>query len=238
MGSTNESSTPPRYEVPPGANVTDDLMERVAAAPDHAVFARKVAGGWHTVGYREFADQATALAAGLIAVGMAPGERVAILSATCYEWVLCDVAILLAGGVTVPLYETSSPEQVAWQLADSGAVGVFAGDPAQAAGASSVWSMTDGIEELTARGHVVPREDVERRRHIATAGSPATIVYTSGTTGRPKGCVITHGNLLSEVHSVLSADDIADTVITDRTPILLFLPLAHILTRVVQFAAL
>lgn len=241
--SHNDWSEPSRYAVPAQASITDDLMARVATSPDHPVFARKTAGEWRTVTCREFADQATALAAGLVAAGVAPGDRIAIMSETRYEWVLCDFAIWLAAAVSVPVYETSAPEQVAWLLADSGARGMFVANasmvPDGLPGPLDVWSIVDGdLDALAARGNEIDGEELDRRRHAITADSPATIVYTSGTTGRPKGCVLHHRNLIAQAHDITLADGVGDIVLTERTSILLFLPLAHILTRVVQLAAL
>ena len=110
----------------PEDNATDDIFDWAARDPDHAAFGRKVDGEWRPMTSKEFADQVTAVAAGLIAVGIEPGDRIALFSATRFEWLLADFAIWTAGAVTVPIYETSSLEQVRWILSDSGAVGLFA----------------------------------------------------------------------------------------------------------------
>ena len=212
--------------------------------PYHAAFARKVDGAWRTVTSREFAAQVTALAAGLIAAGVEVGDRIAVMSGTRYEWMLCDFAIWTAGAVSVPVYETSSPAQVAWILRDSGAVAVFVENQKYAAlveeaGAPSVrhvWLMDRGLTDLVAQGRSVTAGVVEQRRSGIRADTLATIVYTSGATGQPKGCMISHGNLVAEVRSVALADGI-DDVLNERATILLFLPLAHILARVVGLAA-
>ncbi|TNC24632.1 AMP-dependent synthetase/ligase [Amycolatopsis alkalitolerans] len=228
-------------------NAADDVFERAARDPGHAAFARKIDGTWQTVTSREFAEQVAGLAAGLIAAGIKPGDRVGVMSGTSYAWVLCDLAILTAGAVTVPVYETSSAAQVAWVLADSGATAVFTGDEhcraiveqANVSSVGRVWPMDPGtLDRLGAEGASVPGEAVRQRRLAVTPDSLATVVYTSGTTGRPKGCLLSHGNLAGEVGAVAVADGISDQVLTERASLLLFLPLAHILARVVQFAAI
>ncbi|WP_280844014.1 MULTISPECIES: long-chain fatty acid--CoA ligase [unclassified Streptomyces] len=226
-------------------NATDDIVDNALHHPDHEAFARKVDGVWRPVTSREFADEVRALAAGLMAAGIAPGDRIALMSGSRYEWMLCDFAIWTAGAVCVPVYETSSPVQVAWILRDSGAKAAFVEDEERArvvadAGVASVgqvWRMDGGFGHLTELGRSVSPELVERRRREVGADRLATIVYTSGTTGRPRGCLISHGNLVAEVRNVALADGIAENVLTDSTTILMFLPLAHVLARVVALAA-
>ncbi|WP_027927485.1 AMP-dependent synthetase/ligase [Amycolatopsis benzoatilytica] len=235
---------PVQYAGPSGpvvaddAVIADDLADWAAREPGHPLFARETPAGWRDVTAGEFAAEVRALASGLVAAGVEPGDRVAIMSATSYEWVRCDYAIWTAGGVTVPIYETSSAVQAEWIIRDSGAVAVFAGgekcaQTAVEAGARQVWR-TDGpdLDQLAALGN-----GAQPDRRGAGVDDPATIVYTSGTTGRPKGCVLTHRNLLAEVGAVLAAPGIRDQVLTPDSSVLLFLPLAHILTRVVQLSA-
>ncbi|MDH6449914.1 long-chain acyl-CoA synthetase [Streptomyces sp. SAI-149] len=237
--------TPAKYVTSPHVNATDDIVDNALHHPDHEAFARKVDGVWRPVTSREFADEVRALAAGLMAAGIAPGDRIALMSGSRYEWMLCDFAIWTAGAVCVPVYETSSPVQVAWILRDSGAKAAFVEDEERArvvadAGVASVgqvWRMDGGFGHLTELGRSVSPELVERRRREVGADRLATIVYTSGTTGRPRGCLISHGNLVAEVRNVALADGIAENVLTDSTTILMFLPLAHVLARVVALAA-
>ncbi|MFW6091078.1 MAG: AMP-dependent synthetase/ligase [Actinomycetota bacterium] len=241
-----EWSTPARYEVPAGANATDDVILNARLRPEHPVFAREVEGTWRPVTSREFADEVRSLAAGLIGSGVAPGDRIGLMAGTSYEWVLCDLAILTAGAVTVPIYDTSPASQAGWVLRDSGATAVFAGDErlrsvleqADVPEVRERWLM-DGasLTALADRGSGISAEEVEQRRRDVGSESLASIVYTSGTTGRPKGCVISHGNMLAEIHSIVLADGMSESVVTDRDSILLFLPLAHILARVVGYAA-
>jgi long-chain acyl-CoA synthetase len=247
MGGAQEWFTPSRYTVPAQACAADDVFEWSARAPGHAAFARKAGPGWDHVTSGEYARQVSRLAAGLIAAGIGPGDRVALMSATRYEWALCDFAIWTAGAVTVPIYETSSVSQVEWILSDSGAVAAFVENDhyravvarAQVPAVRHVWQLDDtSLAALAMTGEDVPDTEVSQRRLATGAAAPATIVYTSGTTGRPKGCVLSHANLIGEVRNVALADGVSDTVLTADSSILLFLPLAHILARVVQLAAL
>lgn len=237
--------TPAKYVTSPHATATDDIVDNALHRPDHEAFARKAGGVWRTVTSEEFADEVMALAAGLMAAGIAPGDRIALMSGSRYEWMLCDFAIWTAGAVSVPVYETSSPAQVEWILRDSGATAAFVEDEERArvvaeAGVASVgpvWRMDGGLGPLIELGRSVAPELVEQRRRGVGADGLATIVYTSGTTGRPRGCLISHGNLVSVVRNVARADGIAENVLTDRTTILVFLPPAHVLARVVALAA-
>ncbi|WP_458243604.1 AMP-dependent synthetase/ligase [Streptomyces sp. MAI_2237] len=237
--------TPAKYVTSPRANATDDVVDNALHRPGHEAFARKADGVWRTVTSREFADEVMALAAGLMAAGIAPGDRIALMSGSRYEWMLCDFAIWTAGAVSVPVYETSSAGQVEWILRDSGARAAFVeGEErarvvtaAEVASVRQVWRLDGGLGHLVELGRTVPRELVERRRRAVGADALATVVYTSGTTGRPRGCLISHGNLVAEVRNVAAADGITENVLTDRTRLLVFLPPAHVLARVVALAA-
>jgi long-chain acyl-CoA synthetase len=243
-----EISVPPNYVAGRHENLTDDVFDNADRWPDHVGFSRREDDGWVPVTYRELAEQVIRLAAGLMASGLQLGDRVALFSRTRYEWMLCDFAIWAAGGVTVPVYETSSAEQVEWMLGDSGAVAAFVEteDHAKTLAQVSfglpalrdVWVIDNGdLEELArTRRHVSP-ERVMSRRHSVTSDSLATIIYTSGTTGRPKGCAITHANLLAEVRNSCTAGGVQELVFNERTRTLHFLPLAHILARSIQLAA-
>jgi len=222
------------------------MLENAARRPDHAAFARKVSGQWRPVTSADFASEVTSLAAGLVAAGINPGDRIGLMSATSYEWTLCDFAILTAGAVTVPVYETSSAAQVEWIMRDSGATAMFVAnddlrataEKADVLDAKHVWLMDgEGLAALAARGQDFSPERVEQRRRNVTADDLASIVYTSGTTGRPKGCMITHRNLVAEIHNIVTADGVSETVLTEHDSLLLFLPMSHILARVVQLAA-
>ncbi len=241
-----ERATPPEYVLPAGVNAADDIFERAARDPGHLAFSRKTGGSWQPVTSEEFAGQVIAVAAGLIAVGIQPGDRIALLSATCFEWVVCDFAIWTAGAVTVPVYETSSVDQIRWILSDSGAVAVFIGNAhlsaavqrADVASIARLWQLDAGaLDELALAGRDIPADRVAERRRGVTAGMLATIVYTSGTTARPKGCPLSHGNLVAEARNVARAAGIGEHVLNERSSILLFLPLAHIFARAVHLCA-
>ena len=241
----NEFSVPPNYVPGLHESLTDDIFTYAEQFPGSANFLRQEGTDWVPVTYQELAGQVTRLAAGLIASGVRPGDPVVLLSGTRYEWMLCDFAIWTAGGITVPVYETSSAEQVEWILSDSGAVAAFVETEAHAATVAKsqlnltalrdVWVINSGgIDELTARGRDIPDEKVLEGRRAVTSDSMATIIYTSGTTGRPKGCVITHANLLAYIHNICTAEGVEDLVFNQDTKTLQFLPLAHILARSVQ----
>ncbi|MEV6932530.1 long-chain fatty acid--CoA ligase [Dactylosporangium sp. NPDC051485] len=240
-----ELSVAPVAVVGDETTLTDPVWQNATAAPDAVQFLRRVGGGeWQEVTCAQFRDSVTALARGLIAAGIQPGDRVGLMSGTRYEWTLIDYAIWAAGAVTVPIYETSSPEQVAWILSDSGAVACFVEtDVHRAALAKSRHPLPGGIgpwqiegrhsviDDLVAEGATVAVEDVERRRHDIDADDTATIVYTSGTTGRPKGCVLTHRNLSSGIRNMLPG---LRSLFGQDASTLLFLPLAHAFARIVQ----
>ena len=240
------------YGVPPLARV--EASESLAAAmfrrPDAdpaavALRRREPGGGWRDVTAGEFRGEVTALAQGLIAAGIRSGDRVALMSRTRYEWTLADYATWAAGAVTVPVYETSSAEQVEWILHDSGARAVIAETEAHEAVIASVrsrlpdlehlWRIAE-IDALTRGGVDVPGEEVARRLAATTAADLATIVYTSGTTGRPKGCELSHRCLLADVRNAVAA--LPELFEQPGASTLLFLPLAHVFARIVQIGVL
>ena len=239
-------STPPADDVAVDANAADDVFEWAARRPEHLSFAHKVEGKWRSVTARQFAERVLAVSAGLVAAGIRPGDRVGLIGETSYEWAVCDYAVWAAGAVTVPVYPSSSPAQIGWILNDSAAAAVLVQDErmcsvvldVRPACADRVWAVAGGgLDALAALAEAGPEQAGACGRRSAPADSPATIVYTSGTTGRPKGCVLTHRNLVAEVHSVLAAEGVAEEVLTENTKLLLFLPLAHIFARVVLLAA-
>ncbi|MEU5884161.1 AMP-dependent synthetase/ligase [Spirillospora sp. NPDC047279] len=231
-------------------SVADIPFVNAEEAPAEVVIRRQAGGGWQGVTAREFADEVRAAAKGLIAAGLAPGGRVALMSRTRYEWCVLDFAIWSAGGQTVPIYATSSADQVEWILRDSGAAFLVAETPENAETAASaaaalpdpvqVWCLDDGgLGKLVQAGEGVPDDEVTARRTALSPGTIATICYTSGTTGRPKGCVLTHGNLHAEAANTIELLHPIFTEITgDKASTLLFLPLAHILGRTIQIACL
>ncbi|MGC5411045.1 AMP-binding protein, partial [Streptomyces sp. DT225] len=238
-----EFSLPALYEVPSDGNLTDLIRRNAAQHPDVAVMSRKVAGVWTDVTAVQFLAEVRSVAKGLIAAGIEPGDRVALMSRTRYEWVLLDFAIWSAGAVTVPVYETSSPEQVQWILGDSGAVAVLVESDTHAAAVASVrdrlpglrhvWQIEKGaVDTLRAEGEGVFEETVDLRSAAAGADDPATIVYTSGTTGRPKGCVLTHRSFFAECGNVV--ERLKPLFRTGECSVLLFLPAAHVFGRLVE----
>ncbi|GAA2837714.1 AMP-dependent synthetase/ligase [Nonomuraea rubra] len=230
-----EYSVPVLVDVPASAGLADTVFRRAEQEPGAVVMRRKVGSGWPVVTAAEFRDQVVEVARGLIAAGIEPGDRVALMSRTRYEWTLVDYAIWAVGGVTVPIYETSSVEQVRWILHDSEAKAAFVELDTHeeavreaAPELRSIWRVDSTPEpgEATAA-------DVDERRKGVTSADLATIVYTSGTTGRPKGCRITHDNLLFTALNVLRGP--LEPLFARKDPAaLLFLPLAHIFARMIQ----
>ncbi|MET0525708.1 MAG: AMP-dependent synthetase/ligase [Nocardioides sp.] len=237
-----EYSTPPTMELPVTGNLTDDVVTNAREHGAVEVFSRPGADGWEGVTAAAFHDEVRAVAKGLVASGIAAGDRVALISKTRYEWTLLDYAIWFAGAVTVPVYETSSAEQVQWILQDSGARAVVAETPEHVARVTEVrgkltelnhvWSFTDNAIDILVRlGQDISEEELERRRTAAGPGDLATLIYTSGTTGRPKGCMLTHGNFMVELG--VAVDELEELFVSDAST-LLFLPLAHVFARIIQ----
>jgi long-chain acyl-CoA synthetase len=239
-----ESSVPAIATISESANLTDPVWNNAAGHPDEVQFQKKGPHGWTDVTCREFRDEVIAVARGLIAAGIQPGTRVGLMSRTRYEWTLIDYAIWAVGAVTVPVYETSSAEQVQWILSDSGATACFVetDEHAQVLGAvrgtldvlTQVWQI-DGarpaVAALKESGAGVETAEVEARRTALMAEDLATIIYTSGTTGRPKGCALTHRNMYTDIAN--SAPELGD-VLNRGARTLLFLPLAHSFARLIQ----
>jgi len=242
------------FSVPASVRVDDvDTLSTTVFAladeqPDAVALRRRVDDAWVDVTYAAFTAQVVDVARGLVASGIEPGDRIALLSRTRYEWTLFDYAIVAAGAVTVPIYETSSAEQVAWILSDSGAKAAVVEDHRHAATVTGtedapahVWRIVadadwpGAVEALTTRGASVPAAAVHERRTAARGDDLATLIYTSGTTGRPKGCELTHANLLAEVRTVIT---VLPEVLDGHGSLLLFLPLAHVFGKVVQCAVL
>ncbi|MEU1310757.1 AMP-dependent synthetase/ligase [Streptomyces cinnamoneus] len=241
-----EFSLPALYEVPADGNLTDLIRRNASLHPEVAVIGRKVDGRWEDVTAAGFLAEVRSAAKGLMAAGIKPGDRIGLLSRTRYEWALLDFAIWSAGGVTVPIYETSSPEQIQWILGDSGAVACLVETPAHEAAVESVrdrlpelaniWQIERGaLERLRAAGETLSDESVDERSALARADSPATIVYTSGTTGRPKGCVLTHRAFFAECGNAV--ERLKPLFNTGDSSVLLFLPAAHVFGRLVEVAA-
>ncbi|WP_138442977.1 AMP-dependent synthetase/ligase [Sinomonas susongensis] len=239
-----EKIVPPLVPHAVARNITDFVIEQAEKPANPALFARRgPTGTWHDVRATEFRADVERLAKGLIASGIGQGDRVGIMARTCYEWVLVDFAIWFAGGVSVPIYETSSPSQVAWNLGNSEAVAAF-GETAhhedmihvaiesEGLSVSNVWQMTPaGLDQLRSAGERVSDEQLEARRAAAGLDSLATIIYTSGTLGRPKGCELTHGNFVSLSENTIAA---VPEVFTPGAKTIMFLPLAHVFARFIS----
>lgn len=235
--------------IPPivSGNVTDHIEELVARNPHFPSLSVQTDEQWNIVTAEAFRSQVRSVAKGLIAEGLAAGERVAILSRTRYEWTVADYAIWYAGCITVPIYETSSPEQVEWIISDANVVATFfeaertthAFTPI----AAKVPHMTrsyifgnDVLAELSSKGMRISDDELTARRTSAKPSDPATLIYTSGTTGQPKGCIITHGNMMAEVDTLVKG--IPEVFDVPDASTLIFLPLAHVFGRLIQVAML
>jgi long-chain acyl-CoA synthetase len=249
-GAVREVRATPLVGAATSGSCADIPFTNAAEAPDAVVIRRKESGSWRPVTALAFAREVTAVAKGLIAAGLQPGGRVALMSRTRYEWCVLDFAIWAAGGQTVPVYPTSSADQIAWILHDSGATHLVCETPENAATVATavaelpepprVWQLDDGaLAALTSQGSPVADEEVTKRRAALTPVTTATLVYTSGTTGRPKGCVLTHGNLHAEATNTIELlHPVFREVTGQQASTILFLPLAHILGRTIQIACL
>jgi long-chain acyl-CoA synthetase len=230
------------------ASLADVLRATVARDPAGVLFQRRGLGGFEDVAAKVFADQVNELAKGFVAAGVRPGDRVGIMSKTRYEWTQLDFALWTAGAVPVPIYETSSVDQLAWILADSAAVGCIVENRGHAARLARVrdrlpelrhtWQIEPGdlpgLDDLASSGHGVADAELDARVTALHRDTPATLIYTSGTTGRPKGCVLTHGNFLDECSSAIAM--LPELFEREDASTLLFLPLAHVFGRMIQVA--
>ncbi|MFI6351910.1 AMP-dependent synthetase/ligase [Streptomyces sp. NPDC050743] len=231
-------------------SMADLPFTHAAETPDAVLLRRRDRGAWQPVTAAAFAAEVAAVAKGLIAAGLEPGGRVAVMSRTRYEWTVLDFAVWAAGGQSVPVYPTSSAEQVEWIVRDSGARYVVTETIENAATVTTgtaghphpprLWQLDAGaLADLTALGAGVADDELTKRRVALTPDTIATICYTSGTTGRPKGCVLTHSNLHAEAANTVELLHPVFQAVTGQTAsTLLFLPLAHILGRTLQLACL
>jgi long-chain acyl-CoA synthetase len=242
-----ELAVPPLASVPESGGMADVVYTNADEAPNAVSFRRKVGGAWRDVTSAQFLAEVVEVAKGLVAAGIEPGDRIAILSANCYEWTLFDYAIWAAGAASVPIYVTSSAEQIEWILSDSGAAGVVVENAALANrvdevrgrfdGLKHVWRLDDkAVESLVEAGKDVSDETVDERRKAVVPDDLATLIYTSGTTGRPKGVTLTHRNLFASCGNAveyLAALFKGDGGLEGAST-LLFLPLAHVFGRMVE----
>lgn len=239
-----------KYDIADTDSAVDTVFVRARNSPDATVFRRQVDGRWLDVTAAEFEQLVVGVAQGLIAAGIEQGDRVALMSSTRFEWSVLDYAIWAAGGVTVPIYETSSAGQVEWILEDAEPVllilendahvqetkTVVAAAPSvrqtfvieNSAGSDAVQALTDGGSEIT-------EDQVHQRVSTLASSDPATLIYTSGTTGRPKGVQLTHANLLAESLGIRETS--LKSLMRQGRSTLMFLPLAHVLARAVSIAS-
>ncbi|CAB4645622.1 unannotated protein [freshwater metagenome] len=238
-------SVPPLVPAATEGNLTELIAHRAWFEPERVVMSRPLGDGWQPVSAREVEAEVRATAKGLVAAGINVGDRVAIMARTRYEWTILDFAIWFAGGCVVPIYETSSAEQVDWILSDSGSVGVIVETPTHRelvqtvlpSHTKHVWTMTEDVLSVLAKaGAHISDDEIDRRRNSLTPETLATLIYTSGTTGRPKGVSLTHGNFLSECGNVVQGA--SDLFLKPGGSTLLFLPVAHVFGRMVQIGAI
>ena len=241
----NEISIPPLVPAATAGNLTNLIAERAWFEPERITMSRPLGEGWQPVTAREVDEEVRATAKGLIAAGVQIGDRLAIMARTRYEWTILDFATWYAGAVVVPIYDTSSAEQIDWILNDSHSVGIIVETPALRdlvqtvlpSHTRHVWTMTDDVLAiLREAGKHIGDDEIDRRRNAVTPSSLATLIYTSGTTGKPKGVQLTHANFLSETGNV--AQGASELFLKPGGSTLLFLPVAHVFGRMVQIGAI
>ena len=241
----NEISIPPLVPAATAGNLTNLIAERAWFEPERITMSRPLGEGWQPVTAREVDEEVRATAKGLIAAGIQIGDRVAIMARTRYEWTILDFATWYAGAVVVPIYDTSSAEQIDWILNDSHSVAIIVETPALRdlvqtvipSHTRQVWTMTDDVLSiLREAGKSIGDDEIERRRSAVLPSSLATLIYTSGTTGKPKGVQLSHANFLSETGNV--AQGASELFLKPGGSTLLFLPVAHVFGRMVQIGAI
>ncbi len=240
-----QSQTPILIPAVPEDNISDLLEQRVAATPERPLFSVPEGAGWRDISAADFRAQVVAVAKGLAAAGINPGDRVALMCKTSYPWTLIDFALHYAGAVMVPVYETSSPLQIHWILEDSGARAILTESAEHADRVAEIrgdlpdleldWRLDEGaLDTLRSSGAAITDEEIERRRNIAVGSDMATLIYTSGSTGRPRGCVLTHSNFVDLARNAGSA---LDEVVQPGASTLLFVTLAHVFARFISVLA-
>jgi long-chain acyl-CoA synthetase len=241
----NEVTNPAIIPTATAGNLTNLISERAWFEPERITMSRPLGDGWQPLTARQVEEEIRATAKGLVAAGIAIGDRVAIMARTRYEWTILDFAIWYAGGCVVPIYETSSAEQVDWILNDSASVGLIVETPTHKelvntvlpSHTKHVWVMTDDVlSTLRKAGAQISDDEIDRRRNALIPDTLATLIYTSGTTGRPKGVQLTHGNFLAECGNVV--EGASDLFLKPGGSTLLFLPVAHVFGRMVEIGAI
>lgn len=242
-----EYTTPLQISLPTTGSLTDDVVRHATESPELVLFRVPSPDGWSDITAVDFHDRVRAVAKGLVAAGTDVGDRVGLISRTRFEWTLLDYAIWYAGLVTVPIYETSSAQQIQWILSDSSAVAVVAEDSSHTTRVEEVredlpdlgevWAFEQGaVDRLVELGQSVTDAALDERRTSLAPGSPATLIYTSGTTGRPKGCVLSHGNFMFELG--VAVHELDRLFARQGASTLLFLPLAHVFARIIQIGCI
>jgi long-chain acyl-CoA synthetase len=241
----NEISIPPLVPAATAGNLTKLISERAWFEPERITMSRPLGEGWQPVTAKEVEEEIRATAKGLVAAGVQIGDRVAIMARTRYEWTILDFATWFAGGVVVPVYDTSSAEQIDWILNDSHSVAIIVETPALRdivqtvlpSHTRNVWTMTDDVLAiLREAGKNIGDDEIDRRRDALTPSTLATLIYTSGTTGKPKGVQLTHGNFLAECGNVVQAA--SELFLKPGGSTLLFLPIAHVFGRMVEIGSI
>ncbi len=242
-------TVPPLISSPSASSISAYVVGWAEREPDRVLVGLQdpTDGSWRDVTAAQLRVEVDGLARGLVAAGIEVGDRVAIMSRTRYAWTLADLALWSVGAVPVPVYETSSRDQVTWIAQDSGAVAMIVEDATMMASMAAVrdqlpalrdlWSIEGGaLDELTAAGQEVPAEVVTRRREEVGRDDLATVIYTSGTTGSPKGCELTHDNFMALAEN--ATERLSVVVRSPGSATLLFLPLAHVFARFIQVVCL
>ena len=241
----NEITIPPLVPAATAGNLTKLISERAWFEPERITMSRPLGEGWQPVTAKEVEEEIRATAKGLVAAGVQVGDRVAIMARTRYEWTILDFATWFAGGVVVPIYDTSSAEQIDWILNDSHSVAIIVETPALRdvvqtvlpSHTRNVWTMTDDVLAiLREAGKNIGDDEIDRRREQLTPATLATLIYTSGTTGKPKGVQLTHGNFLAECGNVVQGA--SELFLKAGGSTLLFLPIAHVFGRMVEIGSI
>ena len=240
------AETPAVVPEQPQDNASDLLARRVQETPDRPLFALPNGDEWTELTAAEFEKRVIALAKGLAASGINPGDKIGFICRTRYEWSLVDFAIWYAGAVMVPVYETSSPSQIHWIMENSGAESIiieslehfdrFDEVHPELPAVKTVWQMHTGdLDKLVQAGVDIPDEEIERRRNLAVGSDIATLIYTSGSTGRPRGVVLTHSNFTELSRN--AAFGLSEVVREPGASTLLFVTLAHVFARFISVLA-
>ena len=241
----NEITVPPLVPAATAGNLTNLIAERAWFEPERITMSRPLGEGWQPVTAREVEEEIRATAKGLVAAGVQMGDRVAIMARTRYEWTILDFATWFSGAVVVPIFDTSSAEQIDWILNDSHSVAIIVETPALRELVATVlpshtkntWTMTDDVLAiLREAGKNISDDEIDRRRNLLLPSTLATLIYTSGTTGKPKGVQLTHGNFLAECGNV--AQGASELFLKPGGSTLLFLPVAHVFGRMVQIGSI